>query len=214
MDFEGAKSYIIERLKNGLAPNLYYHSLHHTLDVYAACEKYAEMEGVTGTDRTILLTAALFHDAGFLIRYKDNEKVSVEMVRQILPNFGYSKTEITLINQCILSTEVPQKPFDKISSILCDADLDYLGRDDFFINGCNLRREWKEYGNELSVQKWYEQQIIFLRDHHYFTRSANFLRGDKKRKHMYYLNNLIKKNRNISLLFLFLQRKKNCLPKK
>lgn len=206
MNFEGAKKYIIERMKRGLAPNLYYHGLHHTLDVYAACERYAEMEGVNGIDRIILLTAALFHDAGFLIRYKENEMVSVDMVRRILPNYGYTKTEITLINQCILSTRVPQKPFDKISSILCDADLDYLGRDDFFIIGCNLRREWKEYGKEVSIMDWYELQVNFLKNHHYFTRSANFLRSEKKLKHLYFLNNLLKKHKKISLLFLNLQK--------
>ena len=202
MDFEGAKTYIIERMRSGFAPNLYYHGLLHTIDVFEACERYAEMEDVKGTDRMILLTAALYHDAGFLIRYKENEEVSVDMVRRILPNYGYSKTEITLINQCILSTVIPQTPFDKISSILCDADLDYLGRDDFFIIGCNLRREWKEYGTELSIREWYEQQVKFLTNHHYFTRSANFLRSEKKYRHLYYLDNLVKKHKKMSLLFL------------
>ncbi|MBN2727660.1 MAG: HD domain-containing protein [Bacteroidales bacterium] len=208
MDFEGAKTYILDRMKRGLAPNLYYHGLHHTLDVYAACERYAEMEEVKGDDRLILLTAALFHDAGFLIRYKANEEVSVDIVRRILPNYGYSKTEITLINQSILSTVIPQTPYDKISSILCDADLDYLGRDDFFIIGCNLRREWKEYGIELSIKDWYEQQVHFLTNHHYFTRSADFLRSEKKLKHLYYLDNLVKKHKKMSLLFINLQMKK------
>lgn len=207
MDFEGAKAYILNRMKRGLAPNLYYHGYHHTIDVYEACKRYAEMEDVKGKDLDILLTAALFHDAGFLIRYKENEEVSVDMCRRILPKYGYTKTEITLINQCILSTTIPQSPFDKISGILCDSDLDYLGRDDFFIIGCNLRREWKEYGRALTIKEWYEQQVYFLSAHHYFTRSADFLRTEKKLKHLYYLDNLVKKHKKMSILFLNLQKK-------
>jgi HD superfamily phosphodiesterase len=66
MDFQAAKDYIITRLKNELSTTLYYHGLHHTLDVYNAAEKLAAMEAVSGDDLILLKTAALFHDAGFI----------------------------------------------------------------------------------------------------------------------------------------------------
>lgn len=193
MDFERVKEYMIQRLRRGLATNLYYHGPHHTLDVMKAAHELSLSEGVKGNDYTLLMTAALFHDAGFLIRYKENEDVSANMCWNLLPRFGYSKNEILLISQIIMATSIPQKPFDKLSSILCDADLDYLGRDDFFIIGCNLRREWKEYGRELSVKEWYEQQIHFLGNHHYFTRTSALVREEKKLRHREYLIRLVNK---------------------
>ena len=36
-----------------------------------------------------------------------------------------------LFSQLILATKVPQKPKNKLEKIICDADLDYLGREDF-----------------------------------------------------------------------------------
>jgi HD superfamily phosphodiesterase len=193
MRFEAVKEYLLQRLERGLAPNLYYHGMHHTVDVMAAANRLAESEGIKDADKTILMTSALLHDAGFLIRYKENEDISAGMCWNILPRFGYTYSEIMVVAQLILSTSIPQKPYDKLSSILCDSDLDYLGRDDFFIIGCNLRREWKEYGRDLSVKEWYEQQIDFLSKHHYFTRTSTMLREEKKLRHLEYLTRLVKK---------------------
>ncbi|HPB01312.1 MAG: HD domain-containing protein [Bacteroidales bacterium] len=193
MDFERVKDYMMQRLSRGLAPNLYYHGIHHTVDVMRAAEEIAAAERVVGMDKTILMTAALFHDVGFLIRYKENEDISAGMCWNILPRFNYTQSEIMMIAHIIMSTSIPQKPVDKLDSIMCDADLDYLGRDDFFIIGCNLRREWKEYGRELTVKEWYFQQIDFLSAHHYFTKTATLLREEKKLRHLDYLIRLVNK---------------------
>jgi len=193
MDFERVKEYMIQRLKRGLAPNLYYHGVHHTIDVMRAAEEIAEAENVKGLDKIILMTAALFHDVGFLIRYKENEDISVGMCWNILPRFNYTQSEIMMIAHIIMSTTIPQNPVNKLDSIMCDADLDYLGRDDFFIIGCNLRREWKEYGNVLNVKEWYLQQIDFLSQHHYFTKTSTLRREEKKLRHLEYLSRLVNK---------------------
>jgi len=193
MDFERVKEYMMQRLRRGLAPNLFYHGIHHTIDVMRAAEEIAASERVAGMDKTILMTAALFHDVGFLIRYKANEDISAGMCWNILPRFNYTQSEIMMIAHIIMSTSIPQKPVDKLDSIMCDADLDYLGRDDFFIIGCNLRREWKEYGLELTVKEWYYQQIDFLSQHHYFTKTATMKREEKKLRHLEYLIRLVNK---------------------
>jgi len=193
MDFERVKEYMMNRMQRGLASNLYYHGIHHTMDVMRAADEISEAEHVRGMDKTILMTAALFHDVGFLLRYKENEDISAGMCWNILPRFNYTTAEIMMISHCIMATSIPQKPIDKLDSILCDSDLDYLGRDDFFIIGCNLRREWKEYGRELSVKEWYLQQIDFLSQHHYFTKTATLRREEKKLRHLDYLIRLVNK---------------------
>lgn len=75
MDFENAKQYIINRLKNELSNELYYHGLHHTLDVYNATIKLAEMEAISSEDLVLLKTSALFHDAGFIEQYSHNVQI-------------------------------------------------------------------------------------------------------------------------------------------
>ena len=180
MNYEGAKQYILNRLANGLPSNLYYHGLEHTLDVLSAAELFSEMEGFTDIDKIYLYTAALFHDAGYLIRYTKNEDASAAIANLVLPRYGYDKESILYINEVIRTTQMPQKPFDRVSAILCDADLDYLGRDDYFVRACNLRKELNEYGIHFSVEDWYEFEIDFLKKNNYFTRSAYYLRNEKK----------------------------------
>lgn len=60
---------------------LTYHSLDHVNDVYKAAETLVVLEGVSGEDLTLLLTAVLFHDSGFLIQQKEHEEVGCGIAR-------------------------------------------------------------------------------------------------------------------------------------
>ena len=108
MDFEAAKDFVLNKLRNELNEQLTYHSPNHTLDVIEAVERLAAMEGVNGDDVTLLKTAALFHDIGFLKTYDGHEKASVNIAYKILPEFGYSEEDIKKIEGMINSTEIPQ----------------------------------------------------------------------------------------------------------
>ena len=68
--------------------------------------------------------------------------------------------------------------------IICDADLDYLGRDDFFTISDTLRRELRDHGKINSDRVWDEIQVKFLTMHRYFTNSAKKLRESKKMEHL------------------------------
>ncbi len=184
MNIEAAKEFILSKLKNDLKPELYYHCLTHTLDVYESAKKLAAMENVSGNDLILLETAALFHDTGFLTGYADHEEQSVQLARKILPGFGYSTGDIEMICRMILATRLPQQPVTILEKILCDADLDYLGRDDFFMIANKLLCEWNENGIPISLKKWYNIQVNFLESNHYFTKSAISLRKEKKRKNL------------------------------
>lgn len=180
MDFESAKNYILNRLELELPANLHYHGIQHTIDVYEASLRFAEKENVQGRQLVLLKTAALYHDAGFMVRYKDNEIASVEIVKSILPGYNYTKEEIEVISNMILSTQIPQKPKTLLDKILCDADLDYLGREDFFTTAHKLHQEWNANGINTSLVNWYKQQLGFVERHVYFTESASHIRENKK----------------------------------
>ena len=184
MDYKSAEHYIIDRLTKELPCNLYYHGIEHTLDVLNAAENYAAMEHLKKEDIVLLRTAALFHDSGFLVKYSSNEVASVEIINRVLPGFGYSMWQIDRISKMILTTELPQKPRNLPQKILCDADMDYLGRDDFYMIGIRLYREWNENGLRTSLKEWYIQELYFLQQHEYFTNSAFMLRNEKKLKYM------------------------------
>ena len=181
MDFRGASEYIVQRLHSELSPSLFYHNPEHSLDVLAALRRLCESENVDGQERIMLETAALFHDAGMLFQYHGHEAFSVSLARETLPGFGYSEAELEFISGLIMVTKLPQQAVTLHEQIICDADLDYLGRDDFFINAFKLRLEWEINGiKSTTLKEWFDIQVKFLTEHHYFTKSAFNLRNAKK----------------------------------
>jgi len=185
MDFEGAKDFILNRLSKELKPTLYYHSLTHTKNVWESTARLAKMENVSGKEMKLLETASLYHDSGMLIQYTDHELTSGLLAREILPNFHYTNPEIDLICELILITRLPQSAKSLSEAILCDADLDYLGREDFFIHSFELQLEWNLNGiKKTNFLEWMQIQVQFLSGHHYFTKSAIQLRQDQKMKNL------------------------------
>ena len=181
MNFEGAKNFILNKLSRELDPRLAYHSLGHTLDVHQSAMRIAQLEDIPEYDTVLLRTAALFHDSGMLITYRGHEDASVNIIKDVLPGYNYAPEEIRRIENMIHTTKIPQSADEKLSMILCDADLDYLGRPDYFMISHQLKYEWDVLNiNPTTLVQWYKMQISFLGDHQYFTRSARETRHEMK----------------------------------
>jgi predicted metal-dependent HD superfamily phosphohydrolase len=191
MEFEKARKYILDRIEKELPSFLYYHSYTHVLDVYDSVQTLAALEGFTGEDLTLLKTAALFHDAGFIIRLFDHEIVGCGIVRDTLPEFGYNQSQIDKICGMIMATKIPQTPYNKLEEIICDADLDYLGRDDFNKIGNSLFRELKHQSLINNEEDWNNLQLKFLSKHQYFTKSAKTLRQATKEAHLIEIKKIV-----------------------
>lgn len=180
-DWESARDYILERLARELPPELYYHGVHHTRDdVLPAAELLAQQMGLDADQRLLLKTAALYHDTGFLIRYTDNEELAAAIAAETLPQFGYTPAQIAEIQALIRATRIPQQPQTLLQALLCDADLDSLGREDYLETSHNLRRELAAHGTPISMRDWYTQQLAFLSNHQYFTAAARAFRDAGK----------------------------------
>ncbi len=177
LNFKRARSYAIDRLERELPPHLFYHGISHTRDdVVPAVENMAALESIQGVSLSLLLTAAWFHDLGYVERARHHELISARIAVQVLPGFGYTAKQVETVRWAILATALPQSPQNLLEQILTDADLDVLGRDDFMRSNENLRRELAFLGQEFSDLEWYTRQLKFLEDHTYFTASARSLR--------------------------------------
>jgi len=184
MDYTAAKEFVLKKLKDELKSELYYHCYNHTIDVCESAMKLAKLENVTGKELILLETAALFHDTGFLEKYENHEEQSAAVARKYLPQFGYSSEDIEIICQMILSTKLPQSPQNLLDKIICDADLDYMGRDDFFMTANKLLCEWNVNGISTTLKKWYHIQVDFLSNNNYFTKSAKVMNKEKKKENL------------------------------
>ncbi len=171
---------------------MYYHNYKHTLDLLDGVEYLAKEENVMGDDLILLRTAALFHDTGFLYQYDNNEPFGCDFTKEVLPDYGYNDKQIEMICDMIMATKMPQKPKGKLAEILCDADLFYIGRDDFFITALRLHREWSENSTrKITFKDWYLNQKSFVLSHEFFTQSARKLLKEKKKHNLIQINELL-----------------------
>lgn len=181
MNYEAAKKYILNKLERELDPKLTYHSVNHTLDVLESAVRLADMESLPEKELLLLKTACVFHDCGMLVTYRGHEEASVKICGECLPTFGYSEEDTAVVCRMILTTKLPQCASEPLDKILCDADLDYLGRPDFFMIAHRLKYEWDILKiHPTSLQEWYKIQRDFLSAHRYFTVSAIRLRQSFK----------------------------------
>lgn len=183
--FIALKSKVLQNLDEKLDPLLTYHSRKHTEDVLLHTERIALAENIGDTHLLSLMkVAALFHDTGFMDVYAGHEERSCEIMSSTLKNSEFEQSEILLMSNMIMATKVPQSPVELYEKILCDADLDYLGRYDFPDITKKLRNELFAFGFIGNLDEWNELQVNFLRNHRYFTNSSASLREPVKRSHL------------------------------
>jgi uncharacterized protein len=182
--YEEIEKYVLGKLKKELAPNLSYHGIHHTLAVLNSVELIGRAEKVTDAEMILLKVAVLFHDVGFTIAYRNHEEAGCDMVRRDLPGYGFSQKDIDTICGMVMATKIPQKPLNKLEEIIADADLEYLGTDNFEEIAATLYAEVKIYLNIESERQWNIIQMNFLRGHHYFTDYCKKNREPTKQKHL------------------------------
>jgi uncharacterized protein len=184
MQFKKAVDFIFKKLSAELPAKLSYHTIDHIRNVYNAAELIGKQEGISADDMQLLLTAAAYHDSGFIKAAAGHEEESCRLAAETLPYFGYKPGDIEKICGMIRATKIPQSPKNHLEEILADADLDYLGRDDFFTIGDKLFKELLASGVVNNEDDWHQVQVRFFENHHYFTKTSVNLREAKKEEHL------------------------------
>jgi class 3 adenylate cyclase/predicted metal-dependent HD superfamily phosphohydrolase len=191
IQFHDLQEIILDMMEKELPRDLHYHSIKHTVDVVTEVELIGWAEGISDDDLLLLKTAALFHDVGHIKSYTEHEYYSTVFAREILPAYKYSPVQIEKICDIIMSTKLPPKPQSLLQEIICDADLDYLGRSDFVPVSNTLYEELKNRSLVGTIDEWNRKQIDFISNHQYFTGTARKLREINKQNQIERINKLI-----------------------
>ena len=171
---------VLSDLEANLPKTLTYHAIEHTLDVLNVCNQYIKRESIPHKERYLLRAGAVVHDMGFLKGAANHEEVGAGMAETILKDLGVSQSDIKVIKGLVMATKIPQNPQNHLQCIICDADLDYLGRNDYPEISQKLFEELKNMNVISTAQQWKDLQINFLKAHHYHTPFAIKNREPKK----------------------------------
>lgn len=184
MNYEAVKIEILSKLRRGLSDQLFYHNVNHTLSVIKATAHLSALMNVSKVETDILLTAALFHDTGYLYQYDDNEEIGARLAEKVLPEFSYSPEQIEQVCQIICETSLKVSCSSFLSKLVRDADLSYLGTNGYVETAGTLRKEFLAYGKSLDDERWLDLQIDFLTAHKFYTSAAVSLYGENKQRHL------------------------------
>ena len=189
--------YVKELFRDELPDGIKYHDANHTLHptkgVVAVANSIALSENISEHDRELLITAAYFHDTGYIREYDKNEPIAARMAGRILKLIGYKPSEIKKVQKMIRSTDLELEPKTHVEKILCDADLDHFGREDFFKLDGKLREGRRARGIDVSDEsKWYKGTLKIIQKHQYYTESQIKLREEEKQKNIKRLLNKLK----------------------
>jgi hypothetical protein len=171
---------IIYKLRLEIGSDILYHDARHTMDVIQSAERIAHAEELDELSILHLKIAALFHDTGYLIDAHNHELKSVELFQNHALGYTLDESSMNTIEELILATRVPQTPQNHLQSILCDADLDYLGRRDFPVLSEFLYLELLCQKRVADRNEWNQMQLQFLNSHCFHTRYASENRVDRK----------------------------------
>lgn len=189
--FGDLEEYILNRLEKELPHYLYYHNVKHTMDVLIGVEVIGVAEKVNEEELLLLKTAALFHDMGQIVQSKGHEAISCKFAREILPKYEYPNHYIEAICDLIMATELPPHPKTLLEKIMCDSDLDYLGRTDFIPVSDTLYDELSFQNIISNKNDWNKLQVKFISSHSYFTNFAKNNREVNKQNQIARLKELI-----------------------
>jgi adenylate cyclase len=191
IQFTDIQEIILDKLEMDLPGYLFYHNVKHTVDVVTEVELIGWAEGCSDEEILLLKTAGLFHDVGHVIAYDNHEFHGTQIAREMLPQFNYTNEQIDKICSLIMSTKLPPKPTNLLENIMCDADLDYLGRSDFIPVSNTLYEELKAQNKMGSLNDWNKIQVKFISGHQYFTKTARGLREVNKKLQIERIQELI-----------------------
>ncbi|PLX31537.1 MAG: hypothetical protein C0600_05560 [Ignavibacteria bacterium] len=156
---------------------LTYHNIAHTMEVVDAAARIGEACGLTGADLEVVILAAWFHDVGITEVYLNHEDRSVEIAERFLREHDYHPENIRAVSRCIMVTSVHVHPSTLQEEVICDADLEHLGRKTFWKRAELLRHEWEvKLGKVFSDLDWLRSQQRFLQEFSFYTEEAKTAR--------------------------------------
>ncbi len=169
------EEYIMDRLQREVSEKLLFHNVQHTAHVYRQVELLAHGENVSQEEMLLLRSAALLHDMGYIDTFDGHEEKSVEYAREILPVYKFKEKQIDAICDLIMTTKLPSEPSSLLGKIICDANLEHLGRADFLVQSDKLFQEYLWNKKIKNKKDWNLKQIELLENHAFFTETARNL---------------------------------------
>ena len=189
------EAYVSQYINTQVEARYAYHDLQHTLNVVKASVELSNYFSLSEVEHEMLRLAAWFHDIGYDEGPDNHEKRGAEHARRFLAQRNYPEEAIHKIEACILATKMPTTAKSTLEQILCDADLNHLGKKNYWERCSRVRQELNQTKDLImSDQEWVDFELEFMTKHQWYTSAAKALFDKRKKKH---LGQLIKQKKRL-----------------
>lgn len=189
---EKASTWVFRHFTKKLSGEYYYHNFTHTAEVVDAVVRIGEASGLSGRDLEIVVLAAWFHDTGITEVYRHHEEQSAEFAARFLKKHNYDPDGIDAVRGCILVTDIKSEPTTLQEQVICDADLEHIGKKEFWARAEMLREEWAAVIDETySDEAWLRHQLEFLQSQQFHTEAARAWHQERLEKNRERLRHLL-----------------------
>ena len=164
------KEFVENYYADNLNPNRLYHNLQHTQEVVGWLLQIAGHYKLDSKSLFIMQAAAWFNDIGYLDDPNNPEKRASRIAEKFLSEIQIDADIIKSIKSGILSTRLPQQPKTFMEQVMCDANMFYLGLQDFELRSKLMRKEHILItGKKISKEEWKQRNIEILQNHRFKT---------------------------------------------
>ncbi|MBP6184652.1 MAG: HD family phosphohydrolase [Saprospiraceae bacterium] len=182
---EQAKHLAIQTIRETMPAIYHFHNVEHVEQVVSAIGDLSGAAGLEERERTILILAGWFHDLGYNQGPAGHEERGANLAKMSLLEWQVPQDIVDEVAACIMATQMPQQPKNKLQSLIADADLSHLGTGEYWSFISKLRQELKEAQHrEMTETEWLQFEINFLQNQSYHTPEAQALYGKTKKKHL------------------------------
>ena len=178
------QSAALDYLSANLPPDCTYHNAQHTLEVCNAVMEFTQHGDWPPEEYAALRIAAIFHDFGYLTAPEANEALALPYIKKFAADGAIDDRVVERAHELILETVYPYCPITPAGELLCDADIEYIGRDCFMERAGMFRRELQLQGLEYDDVTWWNMEMDFLLRNKFFTPVCRQLREAGRQKNI------------------------------
>ena len=191
--------YVEEYMKVHLPENIVFHNYNRTSKIARICDTLSIQSDLNGNEKILLHLAALFIDIGFCDDPKKSAAASARHARNYFMQKGLEVGTIKIITESIEAIGYPQQPVSLVAQYLCDADMYYLGSNNYPLDTELLRKEISLVDKvNFSDLDWIKRQLQVLENHTYFTAEARKLFKKRKRNNILLLQNQLNRIQTVN----------------
>ena len=160
-----------------------FHNYNRTISIVRNCDALGVSMNLGGQELKLAHLSAWFAELGFSEDHRNYQGKSVKLAREFFRTRKLDDGIFEKLEECILSTRVPQQPVSVISQLICDATMYHLAEKDSLQLADALRNEVAAVAQiEYSDEEWINEYIKMINNHFYFTRTARELFQKRKEK--------------------------------